>query len=271
MRSWPGGGGEFMIQTDLRAAILSVLPPPTGEPIGTTSIQAKLRQRARLTQSSKAVGKCLARMFELDLVERIVIRDKFYMWRQRVASREAPVIFRTRSEIIKATWADPEMRARHLAAMVDPEVRARCSAGATKAWTDPGVRARRLAGMSASQARRKAAVAAADQRFRGSPPGSTYLYLTTTGRVTGQPREIEIWFAEHDGRFYLVAESESANWVRNIQAQPQVKFRVTEAESNAAARLVHNDREPQLVATVKALFDEKYGWSDGLVVELTPA
>jgi hypothetical protein len=25
------------------------------------------------------------------------------------------------------------------------------------------------------------------------------------------------------------------------------------------------------VATVKALFDEKYGWSDGLVVELTPA
>ena len=23
-----------------------------------------------------------------------------------------------------------------------------------------------------------------------------YLYLTTTGRVTGQPREIEIWFTE---------------------------------------------------------------------------
>jgi len=40
---------------------------------------------------------------------------------------------------------------------------------------------------------------------------------------------------------------------------------------NAAARLVHNDREPQLVATVRALFDAKYGWSDGLVVELTPA
>jgi deazaflavin-dependent oxidoreductase (nitroreductase family) len=258
-----------MIQTDLRAAILSVLPPPTGEPIGTTSLQTKLRRRARVTQGSKAVGKCLARMFELDMVERIVIRDKFYMWR-RVASREAPV-FRTRSDIIKATWADPEMRARHLAAMADPEVRARCSAGAAKAWADPGVRARRLAGMSASQARRREAIAAADQRFRGAQPGSTYLYLTTTGRVTGQPREIEIWFAEHGGRFYLVAESEIANWVRNIQAQPQVKFRVRDAELNAAARLVPDDREPQLVATVKALFDEKYGWSDGLVVELTPA
>ena len=53
-----------------------------------------------------------------------------------------------------------------------------------------------------------------------------YLHLTTTGRVTGQPREIEIWFTEHGGHFYLVAERESANWVRNIQSQPQVKVRV---------------------------------------------
>ena len=53
-----------------------------------------------------------------------------------------------------------------------------------------------------------------------------YLYLTTRGRVTGQPREIEIWFAEHGEHFYLVAESETANWVRNILSQPQVKIRV---------------------------------------------
>jgi deazaflavin-dependent oxidoreductase (nitroreductase family) len=98
-----------------------------------------------------------------------------------------------------------------------------------------------------------------------------YLYLTTTGRVTGQPREIEIWFTEHGGRFYLLAECESANWVRNIQSQPQVKVRVREAEFNAIARVVHNDHEPQIAATVKALFDAKYGWSDGLIVELTPA
>ena len=30
------------------------------------------------------------------------------------------------------------------------------------------------------------------------------------------------------------------------------------------------DHEPALAAAVKALFDAKYGWSDGLVVELTP-
>jgi deazaflavin-dependent oxidoreductase (nitroreductase family) len=79
-----------------------------------------------------------------------------------------------------------------------------------------------------------------------------YLYLTTTGRVSGQPREIETWFAENGGRFCLVAECESANWVRNIQSQPQVKVRVGDTEFNAIARVVHNDREPQLAAAVKS-------------------
>jgi predicted signal transduction protein with EAL and GGDEF domain len=68
-----------------------------------------------------------------------------------------------------------------------------------------------------------------------------------------------------------VAARESANWVRNIQSQPQVKVRLGGAEFNAVARIVHNDREPRLAATVKALFDAKYGWSDGLIAELTPA
>jgi deazaflavin-dependent oxidoreductase (nitroreductase family) len=98
-----------------------------------------------------------------------------------------------------------------------------------------------------------------------------YLYLTTTGRVTGQAREIEIWFAEHGGHFYLVAERERSNWVRNIRSQPQVKVRIGDAEFNAIARVVHNDREPRLAAAVKALFDAKYGWSNGFIVELTPA
>ena len=97
-----------------------------------------------------------------------------------------------------------------------------------------------------------------------------YLYLTTTGRVTGQPREIEIWFAERGGRFYLIAERESAKWVSNIQSQPHVKVRIGDAELEATARVVPNEREPELAATVKALFEAKYGWSEGLIVELTP-
>ena len=59
--------------------------------------------------------------------------------------------------------------------------------------------------------------------------------------------------------------------MRNIQSQPQVKVRIGDTEFNAIARVVHSDREPQLGATVKALFDTKYGWSDGLIAELTPS
>jgi deazaflavin-dependent oxidoreductase (nitroreductase family) len=98
-----------------------------------------------------------------------------------------------------------------------------------------------------------------------------HLYLTTAGRVTGQPRQIEIWFAEHAGHFYLVAERACANWVRNIQSLPQVKVRVGDAEFNAIARVVHNEDELQLSLIVKALFDAKYGWSGGIIFELTPA
>jgi len=98
-----------------------------------------------------------------------------------------------------------------------------------------------------------------------------FLYLTTTGRRTGQPREIEIWFTERGGRYYLIAEHrESAHWVQNLQAQPQVQVRLGDRTFAASARVVDDGREPELSAAVKALSDAKYGWSDGLVVEIAP-
>jgi deazaflavin-dependent oxidoreductase (nitroreductase family) len=98
-----------------------------------------------------------------------------------------------------------------------------------------------------------------------------FLYLTTTGSVSGQPREIEIWFAEHGGHFYVIGEHrDRAKWVRNIQAQPDVKVRVGDRRFDAVARAVRDHDEPELTSAVKKLFDAKYGWSDGLVVELKP-
>jgi len=96
-----------------------------------------------------------------------------------------------------------------------------------------------------------------------------YLYLTTTGRLTGQEREIEIWFIEHDQRFYLMAEHrERAQWVRNIQVHPVVTIRVGERRLEGTARVIRDHDDPKLTSAVNALFDAKYGWSDGLVVQL---
>jgi deazaflavin-dependent oxidoreductase (nitroreductase family) len=97
-----------------------------------------------------------------------------------------------------------------------------------------------------------------------------FLYLTTTGRRTGSAREIEIWFTERGGHFYIIAEhGERANWVRNIRANPRVHVRVGDRRLKGTARLVADEREPELARVVKALSDVKYGWSDGLIVEIT--
>jgi len=106
-------------------------------------------------------------------------------------------------------------------------------------------------------------------------PGSEetqYLYVTTTGRRTSRPREIEIWFTRHDGRFYLVAEQrERAQWVQNLRALPRVGVRMGKQRFLARARVVDARAEPELARAVKALSRKKYGWGDGLVVELTRA
>lgn len=102
----------------------------------------------------------------------------------------------------------------------------------------------------------------------GEPP---YLYLTTTGRWSGLPREIEIWFTRRGGRYYVIAEGgEGARWVQNLRADPRVRFRVADATFAGTARVVDAAAEPELSAAVQARSREKYGWGDGLVVELTP-
>src|SRR2546423_2395001 len=98
-----------------------------------------------------------------------------------------------------------------------------------------------------------------------------YLYLTTTGRKTGLPREIEIWFVHHAGRFYLLAEHfHRAQWVQNIVANPRVSVRVADRQFTATARVLDEARDATLYQLAQQLEREKYDWGDGLPVEITP-
>jgi deazaflavin-dependent oxidoreductase (nitroreductase family) len=99
-----------------------------------------------------------------------------------------------------------------------------------------------------------------------------YLYLTTTGRRTGRPREIEIWFTRRGVKYYLIAETgERAQWVGNIRADARVSWRVGRRRVAGRARVVDPRGAPALRAAVRRRSEAKYGWGDGLVVELTPA
>lgn len=80
-----------------------------------------------------------------------------------------------------------------------------------------------------------------------------YCYLTTTGRVTGTPHEIEIWFqhATRDGGevLYLMAGGrERSDWVRNLLRDPAVSVRIGDQTYGARARVIAPDGDEDALA-----------------------
>ena len=98
-----------------------------------------------------------------------------------------------------------------------------------------------------------------------------YLYLTTVGRKTGLAREIEIWFVEFESRYYILAEHfHRAQWVKNIMAHPRVRVRLGRKEFEAEARVLDRKRDAKTWRAAQHLAREKYGWGEGLPVEIIP-
>lgn len=66
-----------------------------------------------------------------------------------------------------------------------------------------------------------------------------FCYLRTVGRVSGQPHEIEIWFAAAGDTLYLLSGGgDRSDWVRNLVANPSVEARVGEVTRPAQARVL---------------------------------
>lgn len=66
-----------------------------------------------------------------------------------------------------------------------------------------------------------------------------YCYLTTTGRVSGKPHTVEIWFALAGATLYILAGArERADFIRNARKQPRVRVRIDEREFDGHARIV---------------------------------
>jgi len=87
-----------------------------------------------------------------------------------------------------------------------------------------------------------------------------YCYLTTTGRVTGNPHEIEIWFGLNDTTLYLMSGDGKSDWVKNLRKNPSVTVRIAKQTFKASARLVKDDGEETMARYMLA---EKYQeWED---------
>ena len=71
-----------------------------------------------------------------------------------------------------------------------------------------------------------------------------YCYLTTTGRVTGKPHEIEIWFGAENISLYLLSGGmDRSDWVKNLLKDPTVKIRIAKHNFTGTARLVKAEVE----------------------------
>jgi deazaflavin-dependent oxidoreductase (nitroreductase family) len=95
-----------------------------------------------------------------------------------------------------------------------------------------------------------------------------FAYLTTTGRRSGLPREIEIWFAlAQDGTtvHVLAGAPERAQWLANARADPAVRVRIGGEECPGRAEVpVPGGAED---AAARAALVAKYGRGDGSDLE----
>jgi deazaflavin-dependent oxidoreductase (nitroreductase family) len=83
-----------------------------------------------------------------------------------------------------------------------------------------------------------------------------FCYLTTRGRVTGQPHEIEIWYARDADTLYLMSGSgDHAEWVQNLRAYSAVTIRVDGTTHHGNARILEDGAEER---KARDLVFEKY-------------
>ena len=92
--------------------------------------------------------------------------------------------------------------------------------------------------------------------------GEDYCYLTTTGRMSGRPHEIEIWFGAKGTSIYLLSGGgDRSDWVKNLLKDPHVSVYIAKHHFNGMARIVKDEQEE---TSARYMLAEKYQeWEDG--------
>jgi hypothetical protein len=71
-------------------------------------------------------------------------------------------------------------------------------------------------------------------------------------------------------KYYIISErKEKAHWVQNVMHDSRIMFTVKSSSFEGIARIVDKNTDSKLAEEVSNLMHIKYGWSDGLIVELS--
>lgn len=94
-----------------------------------------------------------------------------------------------------------------------------------------------------------------------------FVYLTTTGRVSGRPHEIEIWYSRVADTLYILAGGgRGSDWVRNLEATPECTLRLQGVDLTGIGRILDaagaDPREARVARdTVFEKYDPRYDGS----------
>jgi deazaflavin-dependent oxidoreductase (nitroreductase family) len=91
-----------------------------------------------------------------------------------------------------------------------------------------------------------------------------FCYLTTTGRSSGKPHRIEIWFAaqpERDTIFLMSGGREKSDWTRNLIAAPSCTVEIGSRTFRGVARVLEGTADEELARTI---VHDKYAHGDDL-------
>src|SRR5918994_1533465 len=91
----------------------------------------------------------------------------------------------------------------------------------------------------------------------------SFCYVTTTGRGTGRPHEIEIWFAlvpESRVLYMLSGGGDRSDWVKNLRRDPEGMVGIAGKRFAGLAREAGDAEEDELA---RRLLVEKYESSPG--------
>jgi deazaflavin-dependent oxidoreductase (nitroreductase family) len=99
----------------------------------------------------------------------------------------------------------------------------------------------------------------------GSLIGRIILLLTTTGRKSGLKRVTPLQYEEIDGKYYLgAARGLKADWVRNIQANPNVEVRVKNRHFAGNAEVV---TDPARIADFVEVRLQRHPFMIGMIMQ----
>ena len=102
-----------------------------------------------------------------------------------------------------------------------------------------------------------------DSKVREALEKDLVIDITTTGRKSGEPRRVEIWFHNLDGVLYITGLPGARGWYANILQDPSMTFHLKEttvadlpARATAVAEPAEKRRVMERICTKQGTLDQ---------------